>query len=181
MKNWEKNELLKDLNIAVNVSANKFLDPNFVDELKKLIDKYKIDANKLQLEITESLSIQNFDYTILTLNKIKSLGIKIALDDFGTGYSSLNYIKKIPFDILKIDQTFIKDLLKDSDDLIITKMIVEISKILHKENVAEGVENEQILNIIKQLGVQIAQGYYFAKPLEEKKLINFVENFGKNQ
>jgi len=128
LKKWSKNPYLKDLSIAVNISANKFLEPNFVEELKSLLNKYKIDPSKLQIEITETLSIQNFEYTIAILNEIKALGIKIALDDFGTGYSSLNYIKKIPFDILKIDQSFIKDLLKDSDDLTITKMIVEISK-----------------------------------------------------
>ena len=180
LEKWSNNPSLKDLDIAVNISANKFLEPNFVNELKSLIQKYNIDTSKLQIEITETLSIQNFDYTIVILNEIKSLGIKIALDDFGTGYSSLNYIKQIPFDILKIDQSFIKDLSKDNDDLIITKMIVGVSKILRKENVAEGVENKEILNIVKNLGVQIVQGYYFSKPLPEEELITFVDNFGKN-
>ena len=178
---WSTNPILKNLNIAVNISANKFLEPHFVDELKSLITKYHIDPSKLQIEITETLSIQNFEYTIQTLKKIKSLGVKIALDDFGTGYSSLNYIKQIPFDVLKIDQSFIRDLLKDRDDLIITKMIVEISKILNKENVAEGVENEKILEIIKNLGVRLVQGYYFSKPIPEDELKKFILNFEKNQ
>ncbi len=178
---WSTNPILKNLNIAVNISANKFLEPHFVDELKSLITKYHIKPSKLQIEITETLSIQNFEYTIQTLKKIKSLGVKIALDDFGTGYSSLNYIKQIPFDVLKIDQSFIRDLLKDRDDLIITKMIVEISKILNKENVAEGVENEEILEIIKNLGVRLVQGYYFSKPIPEDELKKFILNFEKNQ
>ena len=178
---WSTNPILKNLNIAVNISANKFLEPHFVDELKSLITKYNIKPSKLQIEITETLSIQNFEYTIQTLKKIKSLGVKIALDDFGTGYSSLNYIKQIPFDVLKIDQSFIRDLLKDRDDLIITKMIVEISKILNKENVAEGVENEKILEIIKNLGVRLVQGYYFSKPIPEDELKKFILNFEKNQ
>ncbi len=178
---WSTNPILKNLNIAVNISANKFLEPHFVDELKSLITKYHINPSKLQIEITETLSIQNFEYTIQTLKKIKSLGVKIALDDFGTGYSSLNYIKQIPFDVLKIDQSFIRDLLKDRDDLIITKMIVEISKILNKENVAEGVENEKILEIIKNLGVRLVQGYYFSKPIPEDELKKFILNFEKNQ
>ena len=180
LKKWSNDIKLKNLNIAVNISANKFLEPYFIDELKELIEKYKIDASKLQIEITETLSIQNFEYTVVILDKIKSLGVKIALDDFGTGYSSLNYIKKIPFDILKIDQSFVKDLLKDKDDLIITKMIVEISKILNKENVAEGVENEKILKIVKNLGVKLVQGYYFSKPLNEEELISYIDNFEKN-
>ena len=178
---WSTNPILKNLNIAVNISANKFLEPHFVDELKSLITKYHINPSKLQIEITETLSIQNFEYTIQTLKKIKSLGVKIALDDFGTGYSSLNYIKQIPFDVLKIDQSFIRDLLKDRDDLVITKMIVEISKILNKENVAEGVENEEILEIIKNLGVRLVQGYYFSKPIPEDELKKFILNFEKNQ
>lgn len=178
---WSTNPILKNLNIAVNISANKFLEPHFVDELKSLITKYHIKPSKLQIEITETLSIQNFEYTIQTLKKIKSLGVKIALDDFGTGYSSLNYIKQIPFDVLKIDQSFIRDLLKDRDDLVITKMIVEISKILNKENVAEGVENEKILEIIKNLGVRLVQGYYFSKPIPEDELKKFILNFEKNQ
>jgi len=181
LKNWMNDEILKDLSIAVNVSANKFLEPHFVDEIKYLIDTYKINPTKLQIEITESLSIQNFDYTILTLDKIKDIGIKIALDDFGTGYSSLNYIKKIPFDILKIDQSFIKDLSGDEDDVIITKMIIEMSKILKKDHVAEGVENEKNLKIVRNLGVEIVQGYYFSKPLPEDKLKEFIKNFGKTQ
>ena len=178
---WSKDPILKNLNIAVNISANKFLEPYFVEELKNLINEYKINPSKLQIEITETVSIQNFEYTTHILKKIKSLGIEIALDDFGTGYSSLNYIKQIPFDILKIDQSFIRDLLKDNDDLLITKMIVEISKILNKENVAEGVENEKILEIIKNLGVRLVQGYYFSKPIPEDELKAFILNFEKNQ
>ena len=181
LKKWEKIPQLKNLNLAVNISANKFLEPGFVNELKNLLEKYNINPEKLQIEITETLSIQNFDYTILTLNDIKSLGIKIALDDFGTGYSSLNYIKKIPFDILKIDQSFIKDLLKDKDDVIITKMIVGISNILNKENVAEGVENKEILEIVKSLGVKLVQGYYFSKPVNQNDLCKFIDSFEKNQ
>ena len=177
LKKWKNDEYLKNLSIAVNISANKFLEPGFINEIKTLIHKYEIDPNKLQIEITETLSIQNFAYTITVLNQIKNLGIEIALDDFGTGYSSLNYLKEIPFDILKIDQTFVRDLLKNEDDIVITKMIVEISKILKKQNVAEGVETKEILEIVKNLGVEIIQGYYFSKPLPENKLKEFILNF----
>ena len=181
LKKWQNNVLFKNLSLAVNISANKFLEPNFVKEIKELINEYKIDAKKLQIEITESISIQKFSYTTTILNQIKDLGVKIALDDFGTGYSSLNYLKEIPFDILKIDQTFVRDLLKNKDDVVITKMIVEISKILNKENVAEGVESKEILEIVKNLGVEVIQGYYFSKPLPEKELKMFILNFEKNQ
>ena len=177
LKKWQNDEFLKNLSIAVNISANKFLEPGFINEIKTLIHKYEIDPNKLQVEITETLSIQNFGHTKSILNQIKNLGIKIALDDFGTGYSSLNYLKEIPFDILKIDQTFIRDLLKNEDDIVITKMIVEISKILKKQNVAEGVETKEILEIVKNFGVEVIQGYYFSKPLPENELKEFILNF----
>ena len=122
--------------------------------------------------------MQDIGYTVTVLEEIKSLGFKIALDDFGTGYSSLNYLKKLPFDTLKIDQSFIKDLLDDYDDLVITKMIVQIAEVLKKSTVAEGVENEKLLKIVSDLGCELVQGYYFAKPLEEEKLKEFVKKFG---
>jgi len=180
LKRWSNDETLKHLSIAVNISANKFLDHNFVYELKSLINKYQINPSKLQIEITETLGIKNFEYTILSLEHIKTLGVQIALDDFGTGYSSLNYIKKIPFDVLKIDQSFIRDLSSETNDVAITKMIIEISKILKKGHVAEGVENETILKIVKKLGVEVVQGYYFSKPLCEKEFINYLQNFKHN-
>jgi len=180
LQKWQNDTLLKNIAIAVNISANKFNESSFVNELKEKLQKYSINPKLLQIEITETLSMQNIARTITVLNEIKSLGVNIALDDFGTGYSSLNYLKKLPFDVLKIDQTFVKDLLEDKDDLIITKMIIEISKILKKENVAEGVENERILKIIKDLGVNIIQGYYFSKPLSEESLKEFIKNFEKN-
>jgi len=181
LQKWKNDEILKNLNIAVNISANKFNEPNFVEELQEMLQKYKINPSKLQIEITETLSMKNINYTINTLNKIKNLNIEIAIDDFGTGYSSLNYIKQLPFDVLKIDQSFIKDILKDRDDLLITKMIVEVSKILNKITVAEGVEDKHILEKVKALGVNIIQGYYFSKPLPEKKLKNFILQFQKTQ
>jgi diguanylate cyclase (GGDEF)-like protein len=180
LKEWESNEFLKNLTMAINISANKFNEKNLTEHLKKLIEKYKINPSKLQIEITETLSMQNIYYTIETLKKIKSLGVKIALDDFGTGYSSLNYLKELPFDVLKIDQTFVRDLLENKDDLAITKMIVEISRILNKINVAEGVENKEILEIITNVGVSIIQGYYFSKPLSEKDLKEYIINFDYN-
>lgn len=180
LKHWENDNYLKDLTLAINISANKFNEKNFVDNLKNLIKKYNINPEKLQIEITETISMQNIFYTINVLNEIKSLGVKIALDDFGTGYSSLNYLKKIPFDVLKIDQTFVKDMLKDRNDTIITKLIIEISKILNKTTVAEGVENKEILEVLIGFGVNEIQGYYFSKPLSEKKLEEYVANFDYN-
>ena len=174
---WSKIEKMKNLNLAVNISANEFRQKDFVLNLKKLLEKYRIDPSKLEIEITETLSMQDINYTVTVLEEIKSLGFKIALDDFGTGYSSLNYLKKIPFDTLKIDQSFVKDLATDHDDLIITKMIIQIAGVLNKRIVAEGVENETLLKIVKKLGCELVQGYYFAKPLSENDLKMFINEF----
>ena len=99
----------------------------------------------------------------------------MSLDDFGTGYSSLNYLKKLPFDTIKIDQTFVRDLEFDEDDVLITKLIIEISKIFKKNVVAEGVENYKQLDIIKNLNCKIIQGYLFAKPMSEESFVKFVK------
>jgi EAL domain-containing protein (putative c-di-GMP-specific phosphodiesterase class I) len=163
--------------LSINISPNEFKQSDFICNLERLLKEYKIDPTKLELEITETISMQNIAYTVSVLEEVKTLGFKIAIDDFGTGYSSLNYLKKLPFDTLKIDQTFVKDLEKDVDDLIITKMIVQIAKVLKKETIAEGVENKTILEIVKNLDIDIAQGYYFAKPMPEKEFEKFCRNF----
>ena len=148
-----------------------------MDNLKNLLEEYKIDPSKLEIEITETLSMQDIGYTVTVLEEVKSLGFKIALDDFGTGYSSLNYLKKLPFDTLKIDQSFVRDLENDNDDLTITKMIVQIAKVLNKTPVAEGVENEVILKIVRDLGCELVQGYYYAKPLNEEEFIKYCKKY----
>jgi diguanylate cyclase (GGDEF)-like protein len=177
LEKWKNIDYLKDLNLAINISANEFRQKNFVLNLKNLLEEYKIDPSKLEIEITETLSMQDIGYTVTVLEEVKSLGFKIALDDFGTGYSSLNYLKKLPFDTLKIDQSFVRDLENDNDDLTITKMIVQIAKVLNKTPVAEGVENEVILKIVKDLGCELVQGYYYAKPLNEEEFIKYCKKY----
>ena len=177
LEKWKNIDYLKDLNLAINISANEFRQKNFVLNLKNLLEEYKIDPSKLEIEITETLSMQDIGYTVTVLEEIKRLGFKIALDDFGTGYSSLNYLRKLPFDTLKIDQSFVRDLEKDNDDLTITKMIVQIANVLKKQTVAEGVENEVILKIVRDLGCELVQGYYFAKPLNEEEFIKYCKKY----
>ena len=179
LKKWQK--YFPDLILSINISPNEFRQSDFISNLKNMLNIYKINPNRLELEITETISMQDIAYTVNILEEVKALGFKIAIDDFGTGYSSLNYLKKLPFNTLKIDQTFIKDLEKDVDDLIITEMIVQIAKVLKKETVAEGVENKKILEIIKNLEVDVAQGYYFAKPMPKESFERFVRNFDYNK
>jgi len=180
LKKWQEGKF-KEYVLSINISPNEFKQRDFISNLERLLKEYKIDPTKLELEITETMSMQNIAYTVSVLEEVKTLGFKIAIDDFGTGYSSLNYLKKLPFDTLKIDQTFVKDLEKDVDDLIITKMIVQIAKVLRKETIAEGVENETILEIVKNLDIDIVQGYFFAKPMPEKEFEEFCGNFDYNK
>jgi EAL domain-containing protein (putative c-di-GMP-specific phosphodiesterase class I) len=180
IKKWSNDPLLNHLKLAVNISAKEFKKNTFIPKLKNLLEKYKIDPEKLEIEITESVSMQNVTYTIKTLEEIKKLGFSISVDDFGTGYSSLNYLKMIPFDIIKIDRSFIKDILNDNDDYLITKMIIEVSKILNKQNIAEGVETPDVLKKIKELGCRYVQGYYFSKPLNYQSFYEFVKKYGKS-
>ncbi len=174
---WDKDPHLRHLHLGLNISAKQFKNPFFIDLLQTLLDRYPIDPKKLEIEITETLSMSDISYTIATLQKIKALGFRVALDDFGTGYSSLNYLKKIPFDTLKIDRSFVQDIDKDKDDLEVTKIIVNIAKTFHKDLVAEGVENEEQLKILQSLECQYAQGFYFAKPMVIESFLSFTQKF----
>ena len=175
--NWKNNQYLKEIIMSVNLSTEEFEREDFIDYLKHLISIYEINLDKFELEIVESMSAGNFNTLINILNEIKNLGISIAIDDFGTGYSSLNYINKLPFDVLKIDQYFIRNIKEDKSNELIVNMITKIAKVLNKKVVAEGVEDKEILETVKKLGCDYVQGYYYAKPMSEEELFEYVKNF----
>ncbi|WP_457560600.1 putative bifunctional diguanylate cyclase/phosphodiesterase [Caminibacter sp.] len=177
LNNWKQDKYLRNVKLSINISANSFKRNDFVEQLKKYLEEYKIKPENLEIEITETLSMQDVFYTINTLKELKKIGFSISIDDFGTGYSSLNYLKMLPFDVIKIDRSFIKDITTDKDDYVITKMIVELSKILNKKLIAEGVETKDVLTAIENLGCRYVQGYYFSKPLSEKEFYKYVKNF----
>ncbi|HFB54177.1 MAG TPA: EAL domain-containing protein, partial [Sulfurimonas autotrophica] len=141
LKKWE-NTPLKDLRLSINVSGVQFKDPNLINTLENAINT--IDRSKLEIELTESVLMSDFDEKLDTIHKFKELGLRLSLDDFGTGYSSLSYLKKIPFDTLKIDKSFIDDLESTKDQSFIN-MIVTIADELKLDVVAEGVENKEQL------------------------------------
>lgn len=151
--------------VSVNISARQFMDPKFIDIVEEALSKANLDAKYLELEITESMLIGDTRKIELQLNRLKKMGIKLALDDFGTGYSSLSYLKNFPIDILKIDQSFIRELTIGSKDSRIACAIIEMGHSLGQKIVAEGVENELQFNYLKQRGCDIIQGYYFSPPL----------------
>ena len=161
--------------ISVNVSARQFMDDGFMQSVEDALNKAELEPKYLELEITESMLAGNLDKIELQLKRLKKMGIKIALDDFGTGYSSLSYLKKFSIDILKIDQSFVRELTIDSKDASIACAIIEMGHSLNQKIVAEGVENETQLMFLCERKCDYIQGYYISKPLPVFKMTTFLQ------
>jgi diguanylate cyclase (GGDEF)-like protein len=151
--------------VGVNLSARQFRSDNLLDEIDDALSETGLPASSLELEITESMVMENPDRVIILLEKIRSRDIRLSLDDFGTGHSSLAYLKRFPIDTLKIDQTFIKDTPANADDVAIARTIVAMAKSLGLVTVAEGVETDEQYELLKNMGCNQVQGYYFSVPL----------------
>lgn len=162
--------------ISFNISAQRFTDSQLIKEVKSLIKKYQISPDSLVIEVTEHLLIKNIGKARHLFHQLKSLGVKISLDDFGTGYSSLSYLNQLPFDILKIDRTFVSNITKRTPDQPIINMIVALAKTMKIDLVAEGIETDLQLNSLLGMHCRYGQGYYFSKPLPEKKAEFIVRN-----
>lgn len=156
----------QSINLAVNLSALQFMDTNIVQTVRESIDKYQIQPQNLELEITESTLIENMEYTIITLQQLRNLGVKLSLDDFGTGYSSLSYLKQFPIHALKIDRSFIKDMANDQRDAKIVQSIVSLAHNLSVSVVGEGVESVEQLNLLNQFDTEEVQGFLMCKPVD---------------
>lgn len=165
LKEWENDRALSRVRLSVNISAKQFLYVNFIPELRELISHYKINPDHLKLELTETAVIDNIDDVIEKFKILRKLGVRIALDDFGIGHSSLVYLKKLPVTQIKIDQSFVHDVLTDSNDAAIILMILAIGKTINCNIVAEGVETIQQFEVLKQFGCQYFQGFYFSRPV----------------
>lgn len=162
---WSTFTATSHLTIAVNISAMQFKLPTFVEEVISLIEFYQIDPSKLKLEITESTLLDNVDEIVVKMNKLQKLGINFSMDDFGTGYSSLQYLKRLPIDQLKIDQSFVRDITLDSSDLAIVRTIIAMAHSLNMDVIAEGVEIEEQRQLLLNNGCAHFQGYLFSKPV----------------
>ncbi|SFP32310.1 diguanylate cyclase (GGDEF) domain-containing protein [Hydrogenimonas thermophila] len=172
---WSKEKRVK-WTLGINLSAQQFNDKSLVDNLKELLKQYPIDPSLIELEITETLQMEDVETSIRMLHEIKNLGFKVSIDDFGTGYSSLSYLKRLPFDVIKIDREFIKDIHQDSEDIIIVKLMIQIAKTLEKEVVAEGPDMEEHIKILEALSCDYAQGYYYSKAIEAKEFEAYAES-----
>ncbi len=162
---WMSHPDKKHLTMAVNVSAKQFNLPTFVDEVLTLIDQTGIDPTKLKLEITESMMLNNVENIISNMNIMKKHGINFSMDDFGTGYSSLQYLKSLPLDQLKIDQSFVRDLSTNINNQAIVRTIIAMAKNLDMNIIAEGVETEEQRQLLINNGCTIFQGYLFGRPM----------------
>ncbi|MBI2784089.1 MAG: EAL domain-containing protein [Gammaproteobacteria bacterium] len=162
---WTRGDRAQPLGIAVNVSPLQFRHPGFVSCVSEALTRFNIEPGLLTLEITESALIENIDSVIARLSELKRMGVIISVDDFGTGYSSLYYLKHLPLDEIKIDKSYVRDILDDTNDAAIVESIIAIAKNLQLRTVAEGVETEDQARVLRALGCSLHQGYLYSRPL----------------
>nr|WP_326530876.1 EAL domain-containing protein [Rhodoferax sp.] len=165
LKEWEKSAATRELKLAVNVSARQFRQADFVALTRSIVEQSGIDPRYLKLEMTESMVIDNVADTIEKMHQLKSMGLTFSMDDFGTGYSSLAYLKRLPLDQLKIDQSFVRDISHDPNDAAIVQTIITMGNTLGMNVIAEGVETQEQLNFLRLHGCATYQGYLFSRPV----------------
>lgn len=170
-----KEQGLIDTRMSINLSAGQFIDVNLPKYLHSLLIQYSLPAQTFELELTEQTLVKDIDHTISMMDELKSMGFSFAIDDFGTGYSSLAYIKKMPIDVIKIDQSFVFGMLENHADYQIIMSTIAMVKNLELTVIAEGVETEAQLRSLSENDCDIIQGYYFSKPIPESELFDFIE------
>jgi diguanylate cyclase (GGDEF)-like protein/PAS domain S-box-containing protein len=162
---WQYDALTRDLTLAVNVSAKQFRQSDFVQQVQRVLRESGAKPAMLKLELTESTVLENVEDTITKMRELKTLGICFSMDDFGTGYSSLQYLKRLPLNEIKIDQTFVRDIASDPNDEAIVKTIIAMTEALGLDVIAEGVETEAQREFLDEHGCRSFQGYLFSKPI----------------
>ena len=167
---WNDSPHTQRLSIAVNVSARQFRHPDFSTHILDLLRTSGANPYRLKLELTESLLLTDFEEAVLKMGELRSIGVSFSLDDFGTGYSSLAYLKRLPLDQLKIDQSFVRDVLTDANDAAIARTILSLAKSLDLGVVAEGVETQGQRDFLLQAGCRAFQGYFFGRPVPVEHL-----------
>ena len=169
-RQWQECHLRIPPTICVNLSAREFQQPDLADTVAEILNETGLNPCNLDIEITESLLMENTQHTIDTLQALKELGVQLSIDDFGTGYSSLSYLNRFPVDSLKIDKTFVAKLGRNYEDTALVSLTVNLSHVFGLKVVAEGVENDYQLRQLRELGCDYAQGYYFSKPLPSQEM-----------
>lgn len=175
-KDWRDSHGI-DIRIAINVSANQFSQSDLCAFTQKVINDTGLEPGKVELEVTESVFMDDIHHTIQTLQNLHAIGVELAIDDFGTGYSSLSYLRQFPIDRLKIDQSFIRNALNDADDASIARTIIALGRALGLKIIAEGVETKEHETFLIKEGCDEVQGYRYCKPMPNDKLIEFVKGY----
>ncbi len=170
---------LAPLHVAVNLSGRQFQDKNLHSSIQAILEETGLSPEHLELEVTESMMMKDERQAIVILKQLRDMGLTLAMDDFGTGYSSLSYLKRFPINSLKIDQSFVRDLVADSDDAAIVSAIVSMAKSLRLRVVAEGVENQGQADFLKGLDCDELQGYWISRPLEGAAFTRFLTEWGE--
>ncbi len=165
LRAWQADPLTRDLTLAVNVSAKQFRNPDFVEHVRRALAETGVKPAQLKLELTESIVLENVEDTIAKMRELKLSGVSFSMDDFGTGYSSLQYLKRLPLNQIKIDQSFVRDIVSDSNDAAIVQTIIAMSDVLGLNVIAEGVETEEQREFLDLRGCHVFQGYLFGRPV----------------
>ncbi|MCC5810610.1 MAG: EAL domain-containing protein [Ectothiorhodospiraceae bacterium] len=174
MKSW-LDAGVPPMRLAVNISARQFMAPGFADELQQVLEETALPPHLLELELTETLIMDHAEHVLYALARVRALGATLSIDDFGTGYSSLSYLKRLPIDRLKIDRSFVADITADDDSAAIVRATIALARTLRLHVIAEGVESEQELEVLHQMGCEEAQGYLFSRPQPPKRIPDIIE------
>jgi EAL domain-containing protein (putative c-di-GMP-specific phosphodiesterase class I) len=172
---WSARPALAQLTISVNVSARQFQQADFVEQVQAVLTRTGAHPGRLKLELSESLLVSNFDDVITKMSALQARGVGFSLDDFGTGYSSLVYLKRLPLDQIKIDQSFVRDILVDPNDAAIARMVVLLAESLGLQVIAEGVETQAQREALAAQGCHAYQGYLFSRPLPLEDFEQFLQ------
>ena len=164
----------KNLRVAVNLSTRQFRQKNLVEIVERILDETQLPGRYLELEVTESALMESVEYSVEMMAELSRKGIRWSLDDFGTGYSSLNYLRDFPVHVLKVDQSFVREITINPEDSAIVKTIIDLAHRLHLTVIAEGVESEEQLKALARMNCELVQGYYFSKPRNSEEFINYV-------
>lgn len=165
-----------ELSVAVNLSARNLQDPQVPDQIRDLLETWKVDPSQLELEITESVIMADPARAMEILTRLSGMGVRLSIDDFGTGYSSLGYLKKLPVDEIKIDKSFVKEMATDGDDTVIVRSIIDLAHNLGLQVIAEGVEDQETWDALVILGSDAAQGYFMSRPIPADELTRWLRD-----
>jgi len=163
------------LSVAVNLSMHNLRDENLAVQITQLLKKYRLRQEFLILEITESAIMHDPERSLEVLSRLNDMGVNLSIDDFGTGYSSLSYLKRLPVKQLKIDRSFVSDMMTDKDDAMIVRSTIDLAHNLGLDTVAEGVEKDEVLTRLKEMKCDLAQGYLISRPLSSDDFMNYLD------